>query len=164
MGVDASAWALFKTPPSPPSLTRRVQKEARIQAAMTRDQIRACLAQDGWPVEEVSDTTLRSGFRGKTRIFPVIVHVTKSTVSFAIVPYVHAPEEPDMADELFRKLLHYNREMNLAKFSVDEDDDVVLSVEYRLRDLDPSEVRDAIDVISFYADKLYGEVERLAGS
>ena len=52
--------------------------------------------------------------------------------------------------------------MNLAKFSIDEDDDVVLSVEYRLADLDPSEVRDAIDVVSFYADKYYDDVAKLA--
>jgi hypothetical protein len=52
--------------------------------------------------------------------------------------------------------------MNMAKFSIDEDDDIVLSVEYRLADLDPSEVRDAVDVVSFYADKYHVEVSRLA--
>ncbi len=40
----------------------------------------------------------------------------------------------------------------------------MLSVEYRLADLDPSEVRDAVDVVSFYADKYYEEVGRLARS
>ena len=47
----------------------------------------------------------------------------------------------------------------MAKFSVDEDGDVVLSVEYPLADLDPSEVRDAIDVLSFYAEKYRVEVQ-----
>jgi hypothetical protein len=51
--------------------------------------------------------------------------------------------------------------MNLAKFSVDEDGDVVLSVEYRRDDLDASEVRDALDVLSFYAEKHYPEIERV---
>jgi hypothetical protein len=41
---------------------------------------------------------------------------------------------------------------------------VVLSVEYRLEDLDPSEVRDAIDVLSFYAEKYQPEMRRLAAS
>jgi len=52
----------------------------------------------------------------------------------------------------------------MAKFSVDEEGDVVLSVEYRLANLDPSEIRDAVDVLSFYADKHGAEVGRLAGS
>ncbi len=61
------------------------------------------------------------------------------------------------------RLLELNRDMNMAKFSIDEDDDVVLSVEYPLADLDPSEVRDAVDVLSFYADKYFAEVAKLAG-
>ena len=36
--------------------------------------------------------------------------------------------------------------------------DVILSVEYPLADLDPSEVRDAVDVLSFYAEKYRAEV------
>ena len=40
----------------------------------------------------------------------------------------------------------------------------VLSVEYRLEHLDPSEVRDAVDVLSFYADKYFGEIDRLVKS
>ena len=49
----------------------------------------------------------------------------------------------------------------MAKFSVDEDGDVVLSVEYPIEDLDPSEIRDAVDVLSFYAEKYGKEVEDL---
>ncbi len=131
---------------------------------MTLEEIGACLTADGWPVEALSATTLQSRFRGKARIFPMLVHVDKTFVTFAVLPYAHAPEDADDAEDLLRQLLRYNRHMNLAKFSIDEDDDVVLSVEYRLADLDPSEVRDAIDVVSFYADKYYEDVGKLARS
>lgn len=75
-----------------------------------------------------------------------------------------------------RRLCAYDDEVDLesllrevsgtihVQLSIDEDDDVVLSVEYRLAELDPSEVRDAVDVVSFYADKYYDEVGRLARS
>lgn len=129
---------------------------------MKLDEIRACLAADGWPVEVLSATTLQSRFRGKARIFPMLIHVDEAFVSFAVLPYAHAPEDPDDAEDLLKQLLRFNRQMNMAKFSVDEDDDVVLSVEYRLADLDPSEVRDAVDVVSFYADKYHAEVGQLA--
>lgn len=133
-------------------------------ARMTLDDIGACLTADGWPVEALSSTTLQCRFRGKARIFPMLVHVDDTFVTFAVLPYARAPEDPDDAEDLLCQLLRYNRQMNLAKFSIDEDDDVVLSVEYRLADLDPSEVRDAVDVVSFYADKYYEDVGRLARS
>ncbi|MEZ4307352.1 MAG: YbjN domain-containing protein [Polyangiaceae bacterium] len=129
---------------------------------MTFEEIRACLTADGWPVDVLSETTMQSRFRGKARIFPVLIHVDEAFVTIAVLPYAHAPEDAEDADDLLRQLLRFNRQMNLAKFSMDEDDDVVLSVEYRLADLDPSEVRDAMDVVSFYADQYHDEVERLA--
>jgi hypothetical protein len=124
---------------------------------MTADDIRGCLEKDGWPVEPVSDTTLRSRFRGTGRIFTLFVHLDPTFVTFAVIPFARLPADPDAADDLARRLLRHNREMNLAKFSVDEDGDVLLSVEYRLAHLDPSEVRDAVDVLSFYADKYHAE-------
>lgn len=129
---------------------------------MTLDEISACLRADGWPIEKLTDVTIQSKFRGKARVFPMLIHMSDEFVAFAVLSYVRAPEDADDADDLLRQLLRYNRQMNLAKFSIDEDDDVILSVEYRLADLDPSEVRDAASVVSFYADKYYEEVERLA--
>jgi hypothetical protein len=73
------------------------------------------------------------------------------------------PEDPDAADELMLRLLRLNREINLAKYSVDDDGDVILSVEYRIENLDPSEIRDAIDVLSFYANKHQDDVVNVAG-
>ena len=125
---------------------------------MTFDEIRVCLEKDGWPLEVLSESTARSRFRGEGRVFPVFVHCDGEFVTFAVIPYASLPQELDEADEVMKELLRFNRAINLAKFSVDEDGDIVLSVEYRLADLDPSEVRDAIDVLSFYAEKYSHEV------
>lgn len=131
---------------------------------MTLDEIRACLTQDGWPVDVISPTVIQSRFRGKARIFPMLIQLGDAFVTFAVLPFARAPEDSEDADVLLRRLLQLNRSMNLAKFSIDEDDDVVLSVEYRLADLDPSEVRDAVNVVSFYADMYYAEVSKLAAA
>ena len=131
---------------------------------MTFDEIRACLEGDGWPLEVLSETTMRSRFRGAGRLFPLLIHFEKLFLTFAVVPFTRLPEDSEASDELMRRLLKLNREINLAKFSIDDDGDVVLSVEYRLQDLDPSEVRDAVDVLSFYAEKHHPEVHKLAGS
>jgi len=125
--------------------------------------VKACLEGDGWPVEPLSEVTVRSRFRGNDRVFPLFVHIEPPFITFAVIPFAKLPTDEGDAEALLKRLLRLNREINLAKFSVDDDGDVVLSVEYRLEDLDPSEVRDAVDVLSFYAGKHHGEVTSLAG-
>lgn len=129
---------------------------------MTFAELRAFLESAGWPLDELSQTTMRSRFRVGDRVFHIFIHVEPRHVIFAVIPYAHMPDDQNDADVLAERLLRYNREMNMAKFSVDEDGDVVLSVEYRIDDLDPSEVRDALDVLTFHAEKYRGEVERLS--
>jgi hypothetical protein len=110
----------------------------------------------------MSEATMRSRFQGSARSFLMFVHLEPPYVTFAVIPFVRLPQEPEAADDVARLLLRLNRQINMAKFSVDEDGDVVLSVEYRLEDLDPSEVRDAVDLLSFYAEKYHAEVQQLA--
>jgi hypothetical protein len=131
---------------------------------MTLEEIEACLVREGWPVEELSGMILRSGFQGSARTFHLYVRMEPPFVTFAVIPFARLPPEPDAADAVARSLLRLNRQMNMAKFSVDDDGDVVLSVEYRLADMDPSEVRDAASVLSFYADRHHAEVQRLVTS
>jgi hypothetical protein len=130
--------------------------------AMTFDEVREWLEKDGWTVEVISDVSLRSRFRGGARVFPMFIYREPLFISFAVIPFAKIPEDPYDADVLMRRLLKLNREINMAKFSIDEDGDVVLSVEYRIENLDPSEVRDAVDVLAFYAEKFHAEVEDLA--
>ncbi|MDC3953822.1 YbjN domain-containing protein [Polyangium jinanense] len=129
---------------------------------MTLDEIRAVLEAQQWPVERLSEATLRSRFRSKDRIFPLFVHLEPLFVTFAVIPYARLPEEPETAEAVMTRLLKLNREINLAKYSVDDDGDIILSVEYRIEHLDPSEIRDAVDVLSFYADKHHEDVHKLA--
>jgi hypothetical protein len=125
-------------------------------------EIRGCLEGDGWPLENLSETTVRSRFRGKNHVFPLFIHTDELFVIFAVIPYIKGFEELDIAEPLLKRLLQLNREVNMARFSVDGDGDVILSVEYKLQDLDPSEVRDAVDVLSFYAEKHFDELSKLA--
>jgi hypothetical protein len=131
---------------------------------MNLDEIRSVLETQGWPVERLSASTIRSCFRSKDRIFPLFVHVEHLFVTFAVIPYARLPEGTAPADLMMTQLLRLNREMNLAKYSVDDDGDVILSVEYRIEHLDPSEIRDAVDVLSFYADKHHEDVNRMGSA
>ena len=51
---------------------------------MTLDEIRACLEKDGWPIEILSPSTMRSRFRGTDRVFRLFVHLEESFVILAV--------------------------------------------------------------------------------
>ena len=127
--------------------------------------IHAVLEAGGWPCDRISDDTWRSHFRGRHASFPFYVRVDpKGYVCFAIVPFVKSPEDPSRAAALYDRLLELNQSLLMAKFSIDDDLDVVLSVEYPSEELDRSEFDDALDVLSYYADRHYDELRSLAAS
>jgi len=130
---------------------------------MTFDEVVDYMRADHWPIEPLQELTFRTSFRAQLRSFPFFVHVDGSHIILAAVPYVRIPSDGVSADQLMDRLLHMNREMNLAKFSVDDDGDVVLSVEWPMAELDPSELRDALDVLTYYANDFWPEIAKLAG-
>ena len=109
-------------------------------------------------VDVLSEATMQTRFRSHARVSRVLIHFEASYLVFAIVPFARLAK----ATSAWVRLLELNREMNMAKFSVDSDGDVVLSVEYPLANLDPSEVRDAVDVLTFYAENYREEIDSLA--
>jgi hypothetical protein len=120
------------------------------------------LKQAGWPCERLNDDTFRSRFVARTNSLPLYIRVDDGGfITFAIVPFMKSPEERDRAEKLYKRLLELNQDLMMAKFCIDDDLDVVLSVEYPTKDLDPSEFNDALDVLSFYADRHHAELVRL---
>lgn len=128
---------------------------------MTFDEIMAYMKDDGWPVEPLRENTFRSSFRGEERSFPFFVHGETVYLVLAVVPFLRLPPDEDQAQRLMDRLLHLNREMMFAKFSVDEDGDVVLSVEFPLAHLDVTELRDALDVLTYYANRHFRDLVAL---
>jgi len=124
--------------------------------------LRALLEEGGWPCDQISDDTWRSHFRGRQASFPFFVRLDPAGyVCFAIVPFVKSPEAQDKSGRLYQRLLELNQTLLMAKFSIDDDLDVVLSVEYPSEELDRSEFDDALDVLSYYADRHYDELRAL---
>jgi hypothetical protein len=129
---------------------------------MTGGRVEELLNADGWPFERIDDNTWRSGFRGDVNSFRFFVRLTENWIFFTIVPFVVAPRTEQSALSLYRHLLKLNREINMAKFAIDDDADVVLTVELPTENLDASEFKDALDALSYYADKHYLDVLNLA--
>jgi hypothetical protein len=129
---------------------------------LTPQGVEEFLARDGWPFERVDDHTWRSGFRGDVNSFRFFVRLTENWIFFTIVPFVVAPKQEGAALKMYRHLLRLNREINMAKFAIDDDSDVVLTVELPTENLDESEFKDALDALSYYADRHYLDVLNLA--
>lgn len=71
------------------------------------------------------------------------------------------PGDAAKAEKLYERLLRLNAQIMLARFSLDEDGDVLLSVEFPSTDLDPSEMHDALDVLTFYAEQHQAEIRSI---
>ena len=131
---------------------------------LSPESIRSFLEEGGWPCHRIADNTYKSLFHGSHMSFPFIVRLDPAGfLVFAIVPYLKTPKDDGAAKKLYRRLLELNQSIMMAKFSIDDDLDVVLSVEYALAEIDRSEVDDALDVLSYYADRHYDELRALAG-
>jgi hypothetical protein len=126
------------------------------------ESLEAFLVEGGWKFVRLTPDTWRVRFRRANRTFPILVRLDPNGwLMLAIVPYFSSPEEFEVAQALYDRLLQLNQVLYLAKFSIDDDLDVVLSVEYPTHELDRSELRDALDALGYYADLHFDELHAI---
>lgn len=124
--------------------------------------VEALLDKAGFPVERIAPDTYRTRFRGRVRTHPILLRVDpEGYIHFAVVPYLESPADLERSAALYHRLLELNQSLLFAKFSIDDDLDVVLSVEYPTQELDESEFVDALDTLTYYAEKLHDELSEL---
>jgi hypothetical protein len=117
----------------------------------------------GWRYDyDESTVTWHTGFRGDNSNFNIFVHLTDNWLYFTICPFVNAPVDPECERKLHQHLLRLNNAINMAKFGIDSDGDVVLTVELPIENLDYSEFADGLNAISYYSDAHYLEILNLA--
>ena len=127
------------------------------------DTVERLLGQGAWKCVRITEDTWRGRFRGAGRKLPFMVRLDpEGYLTFAVVPFLRSPEERIKAHALYDRLLQLNQVLYMAKFSIDDDLDVVLSVEYPVEELDESEFCDCLDVLVYYADAHYEELAEIA--
>lgn len=130
-----------------------------LDAATIEELLRA----GGWPCDRITNDTWRSHFKGKQGSFPFYVRLDpEGYLTLAIVPFLRTPSDEEAAERLYGRLLELNQQVLMAKFSIDDDLDVVLSVEFPSAEMDRSEWDDALDSLAYYADRHYDELRRIA--
>jgi len=131
--------------------------------SITAETIASYLEQYGWSYERMDDTHFATGFRSQAgESFSLYVTLALNWVFFAITPFVRAPRDARCERGLYRHLLRLCQRLNMAKFAVDTDGDIVLAVELSREHLDYSEFADALDALSVCADQAFTTVQALA--
>ena len=115
-----------------------------------------------WSYQQVSESDFRTVFRGDVSSFTINVRIAADWVYFSIAPFVVTPKDTECERKLYKRLLQLNHEINMAKFTVDSDGDVILTVELPSESLDYSEFSDALGALAYYADDNYIQVFILA--
>lgn len=152
-----------------------------MRVPITGNDVKDELERRGWKVEPLDTQTWRTRFmaaeqplgdpaavgelpaQGKTsksQRFPIVVHVdeTQRVLRCAVVPYGRSPEERPRAENLYRRLLELNHRIMMAKFAIDDELDVILLAEYPIDELDPSELNDCLESLSYYAHSYFDEL------
>lgn len=130
---------------------------------ITTETIESYFEQYGWSYEQTDENRFLTGFESEViDSFSIYVTLAPSWIYFAIAPFVKAPSEPECERKLYKHLLRLCQEINLAKFSVDSDGDVIMTVELPKENLSYSEFAEALNALSYYADETYSEIRSLA--
>lgn len=117
----------------------------------------------GWRFERRSDGVYRTGFEGDAGSQEIWIRVSEAWVYFTINPFLSAPEGEEHGRQVLELLLRANFDVNLAKFAVDEDGDVLLTVELPREGFAYSHFADALTALSHYADHWREPFELAAG-
>jgi hypothetical protein len=125
-----------------------------VTRAIGADTIERWLASRRCRAERITEDTWRTTYRGQKGRLPLIIRLDPAGhLAVAVAPVLPSPESEAQAAVLYRRLLELNQTLLMAKYSIDDDLDVVLSAEYPTADLDESEFHDALDALAYYADE-----------
>lgn len=120
------------------------------------------LSRTGWPTTRITPGLYRCDGVGQRRKSLLVRIDPAGYVAAAIVPVAASPRDSKKAARLYRRLLELNHEVLMVRFCIDDDLDVILSVEHPSADLDPSELEAALDLLAHYIDAHGAEIEALA--
>ena len=108
--------------------------------------------------ETVHEYGVLLGFRHQ---FFVNLDEEEGWIYFTINPFVPSPD-PECQDNLCRHLVYLNYDLTMAKFVIDDEGDVALTVELPAKDLAYSHFAAAIAALSKAAGENYDEVLNLS--
>ena len=115
--------------------------------------VRQWLESFGWSAEELDPQTLRI-ICPHLPDLPFFARCSQNWLMLAIVPVL--ARDARLPGDISRRLLAVNRDLRLAKFAYDDDNDIALTAELPTESLDVSELRDVVNRMAKYVDHYRG--------
>lgn len=128
--------------------------------AISTETVEEYFKQLDWPFKRKDEHNWSSGYKGDNAEFPFYVRTTESWF-YVLAPFP-VKVQAAAANNIYKHLLRLNYNMSMAKFSLDGDEDLILSVELPNDNLQVGEFRDALQSLCFYMDGNYAELVQLA--
>lgn len=129
-----------------------------VSAEVTPETVEEYFGEYGWSFETLGPGLWRTGFRGDHAFHTIFVRLTEGWLYMTISPFVTAPADDTCQRHTYEAMLQFNREMNLAKFVLDEDNDVTLTVELPIAAMNYTVFAEALTALAYYADDAYPEL------
>jgi hypothetical protein len=132
-------------------------------AQLTSDKLETMLTDYGWSFEPTGDNAWRTGFQGEQRLFPLVIKLTNTCVSFEVRPLIDLTLDSVRSPVLSRDLLELNARMQMVKVAVNETGEVSLSCQVLAAGFDYDMLGRVLGIIGYYADEVAPEIyHRLA--
>jgi hypothetical protein len=126
------------------------------------DQVERLLQTRRLTTTRLGGGVVRSSFRVSPGLsLPLVCGVEDTWLKLSVVPLGRLPADPSRTEALYRSLLRWNAEIMFARLSLDEDGDIVLSVELELSRCTDGLLGDAVDALTFYGSRYAGEIRAL---
>lgn len=116
------------------------------------EQLPAYFERMDWQFKQESPGVFRTVFEAQTGTYTVWVRVTEHWVYFSIVPFVKKHDGLPHGEHVERLVLTASHRAVLAKFGLDQDGDVVLSVELPGAGFVFSHFEDALHALVHFSD------------
>ncbi|MBX7191401.1 MAG: YbjN domain-containing protein [Sandaracinaceae bacterium] len=130
--------------------------------SLTFEQLGKQLDALGWPHRRHDAHTYRCDHKSREGELHVYVRLSDHWLVASVVPFLGT--KGDNSFELVRWLLRQNRDLYQARFSADEDGDIVLSVELPTESLDPGEIQSTFENLLRYAVEHRATLRRASGA
>jgi hypothetical protein len=136
--------------------------DVSLNPKLTSEAVEHYFGKYGWSFETLGSGVWRTGFKGDHSFFTIYLRLTDNWFYMTISPFVPAPVDAECRRRTYEAMLYFNREMNLAKFVLDEDDDVTLTVELPVAAVNYDVFAEGLTALAYYADDSYPDVLELS--
>jgi hypothetical protein len=121
---------------------------------VTAEVLEAYLTEYGWTYHSAGENVWVTGFQGDTRLYPLLIRLSSTCVSFEIRPLLELDIDPRRAPQLVRELLELNQKLQLVKLALTEGGELMLACQLLAIGFDFETLTRALGILAYYADEI----------